>query len=185
MTDIRLALSEHLRGHASPVLFVGSGLSRRYAGADNWEGLLRHFAAMTTRPYDYYRSKANGDFPTIASQIAQPFGEIWWDDDRFRESRDLYSATLVGPESPLKIEVARHLTGLADRLPTTGALATEVTLLRNVVVDAVITTNYDDVLPCCSRISGHSSGKMGCCSLTRRVSPSCTRFTDRPPRLTV
>lgn len=147
MTDIRLALSEHLRGHASPVLFVGSGLSRRYAGADNWEGLLRHFAAMTTRPYDYYRSKANGDFPTIASQIAQPFGEIWWDDDRFRESRDLYSATLVGPESPLKIEVARHLTGLADRLPTTGALATEVTLLRNVVVDAVITTNYNDVLP--------------------------------------
>jgi hypothetical protein len=52
-----------------------------------------------------------------------------------------------GPESPLKVEVARHLTGLADRLSTMGPLADELNLLRHAVVDAVITTNYDDILP--------------------------------------
>jgi hypothetical protein len=53
MTDIRAELIAHLHGHANPILFVGSGLSRRYAGVENWEGLLRHFAEMTPRPYDY------------------------------------------------------------------------------------------------------------------------------------
>jgi hypothetical protein len=147
MSDIGVALAEHLRGRPSPVLFVGSGISRRYVGAENWEGLLRRFATMTARPYDYYRIKANGDFPVIASEIAATFNDVWWDDSVFQSSRDLYAASISGQESPLKVEVARHLTGLADRLPVTGELADELILLRAAVVDAVITTNYDDILP--------------------------------------
>jgi hypothetical protein len=147
MVDIRAALAEHLRGHASPVLFVGSGLSRRYAGAENWEGLLRYFAAKTSRPYDFYRSKADSDFPAIASEIAQTFNSVWWDDDEFKASRDINAAAMKSQESPLKIEVARHLAGLADRLPTAGPLAAELDLLRASVVDGIITTNYDDILP--------------------------------------
>ena len=147
MTDVGAALADHLRSQASPVLFVGSGLSRRYAAANNWEGLLRHFAAMTPRPYDYYRGRANGDLPAVATAIAQPFNDIWWDGAEFEASRDKYGSTLAGPESPLKIEVALHLTGLADNLPTSGHLAAELDLLRKAVIDALITTNYDDVLP--------------------------------------
>lgn len=147
MIDIRTELIDHLHSHASPVLFVGSGLSRRYAGVENWEGLLRCFAAMTPRPYDYYRSKANGDLPAVATAIAEPFADLWWDSPRFETSREMYAASMAGRESALKIEVALHLTGLASKLPTEGPLGSELALFRKAVVDAVITTNYDDVLP--------------------------------------
>lgn len=147
MIDIGAALAEHLRGRPTPVLFAGSGVSRRYAGAENWEGLLRRFAAMTPRPYDYYRSKANGDFPSIAGEIARTFNDVWWDDPAFQSSRDQFASSLAGQESPLKVEVARHLTGLAGRLPAAGVLADELGLLRDAVVDAIITTNYDDIFP--------------------------------------
>jgi len=145
--DIRVELAEHLRGHASPVLFVGSGLALRYAGAENWEGLLRHFAGMTDRPYEYYRSRANNDLPTVATGIAEKFNDIWWDRAEFAESRAEYTDSISSNESALKIEVARHLAGAATRLPTSGDLADEIELLSNAVVDVIITTNYDDILP--------------------------------------
>jgi hypothetical protein len=147
MADPKAELARLLRSKASPVLFVGSGLSRRYTGADDWEGLLKRFAAMTPRPYDYYRSKANNDLPAVAAEIAEVFADIWWDSSQFQESREKYASSLVTREAPLKVEVAEYLTGLEARLPTTGPLAEELVLLRDAVVDAVITTNYDDVLP--------------------------------------
>ena len=147
MTFVCAALAEHLRGRASPVLFVGSGMTRRYTGAESWEGLLQHFAAMTPRPYNYYRAQANGDLPSVATAIAQQFNDIWWDAPQFESSRNTYASRIAGPESPLKVEVAVHLTGLASYLPVSGPLATELNLLRNAVVDALITTNYDDILP--------------------------------------
>jgi hypothetical protein len=147
VTDVHAGLVGHLHGKASPVLFVGSGLSRRYTGAENWEGLLRHFADMTPRPYEYYRSKANSDLPAVATEIAEAFADIWWDNTKFQASRDKHAATMAARESPLKVEVALHLSGLAEKLPTTGPLADELDLLREAVVDAIITTNYDCVLP--------------------------------------
>lgn len=147
MTDVRAGLAGYLRGKASPVLFAGSGLSRRYAGAENWEGLLRHFAAMTVRPYEYYRSKGNSDLPAVATEIAEAFANIWWDSAQFQESRRKYAASMPTRESPLKTEVAIYLSGLAEKLPTTGPLADELDLLRKAVFDAIITTNYDGVLP--------------------------------------
>ena len=115
--DVRAALAEQLRHRSSPVLFIGSGLTRRYTGAENWEGLLRHFAEITARPYDYYRTQADGYLPAVATAIAEAFHNIWWDNEKFKASQEKYAADLAGRESPLKVEVALYLTGM----PATGA----------------------------------------------------------------
>lgn len=146
MSDVKEFVAAHLRGKPAPFLFVGSGLTRRYTKAEDWEGLLRVFADKTDRPYEYYRTSANGDLPTVASKIAEPFHDIWWSRDEYIESRDQWAGSIRDRESALRVEVARHVSGAADRLPGRGALAKELDLLRSAVVDGIITTNYEPVL---------------------------------------
>ena len=132
--------------HAAPFLFVGSGLSRRYLGFDDWEGLLKRMAACTSRPYGYYRSAANGDLPAVASEIAKEFHPLWWSADEFAASRAMHGDGLKSPQGPLKVEVARYFEDGMTAWPTAGPEAHELELLSHVVVDGVITTNYDRLL---------------------------------------
>lgn len=144
--DVRSVLKAHLHGMAAPFLFVGAGISRRYVDADDWEGLLRHFAAFTSQPYDYYRTSAAGDLPTVASKIVREFHEVWWSDSRFEASRALWGDRAKQTASALKVEIALRLAEVPDRLPLKGALADELALLRGAVIDGIITTNFDPVL---------------------------------------
>ena len=146
MSDVKDFLAGHLRGKPAPFLFVGSGLTRRYTKAEDWEGLLRVFADRTDRPYEYYKTSANGDLPKVASKIAEPFHDLWWSKEEYQESRERWSSTIRDNESALRVEVAKHVADAADRLPTRGALAKELNLLRAAVVDGIITTNFDPVL---------------------------------------
>lgn len=143
---VREFLDSHLHGRASPFLFVGSGLTRRYTGCDDWEGLLRRFATETDQPYEYYRTSAAGDLPTVASRLAAAFHDVWWRDDRFAASRDRWANEVAGVESALKVEVAAYVATSIEGLPQTGPLADEIALLRQAVVDGIISTNFDPVL---------------------------------------
>lgn len=67
-------LAEHLRGfRTAPFLFIGSGVSRRYLGLEDWTGLLRRFAQLTPHSYAYYFGNANSRLPAVASGIADLF----------------------------------------------------------------------------------------------------------------
>ena len=68
---------------ALPVLFVGSGLTRRYLELPNWEGLLRLYCVKA--PYEYYYSKAEREcrecpdmiYPRIADYIEADFNDAF------------------------------------------------------------------------------------------------------------
>lgn len=145
-----MSIKDELHAHLSqfvtaPFLFVGSGLSRRYVNSDTWAQLLERFANQIGKPYARYHSAANGDYPKIATALAQDFHNHWWDDERYEASRTTYP----NPQkisSPLKIEVSAYVAGLLANLPDKGALREEIELLKKAVVQGVITTNYDPML---------------------------------------
>ncbi|MGW8982430.1 SIR2 family protein [Streptomyces parvus] len=146
MTVVQTKLGALLRSTTAPFLFVGSGLSRRYIDTEDWEGLLRRFAALTSRPYEFYRTSAEGDLPTVASKIAEVFHDIWWTSDDFAASRREWADSIEGTESALKVEIAKHLS-VSPRMGELGATKNaEIALLKKAVVDGVITTNYDPLL---------------------------------------
>jgi hypothetical protein len=133
-----------------PVLFVGSGLSRRYSGSPDWEGLVTHAASLTRFPFEYYSGQLPADvvrderLPQIASLIAKQFHEEWWTSDSYKQAREDNSEPLPAGSDPLKLVIARHIasrTYLAD-----ADLHGEREKLGRAKVHAIITTNYDQML---------------------------------------
>lgn len=85
---------------ALPVLFIGSGLSRRYLDLPDWEGLLKQYCV---KPFEYYNDKAvracrdNPEMrlPTAADYIEEDFNEHWYIDDAYAESRETHRVVKV------------------------------------------------------------------------------------------
>jgi hypothetical protein len=148
MPSLQDELLAHLkRFRSAPFLFVGAGLSRRYLRLDGWEALLRRLASLTARSFEYYYATADGNLPRIASLIAEELHPLWWSEDRFASHRSAFDDTrLRHPDSALKAEASLYLADSLSGIPTSGPLAKELDLLRQVVVDGIISTNFDPLL---------------------------------------
>lgn len=68
---------------SGPFLFLGSGFSRRYLNLEDWKGLLTRYCEMG-KPFEYYLSVANGNYPAAASLIAKDFNGHWWEAENIR-----------------------------------------------------------------------------------------------------
>ena len=132
--------------HTAPFLFVGSGFSRRYLGLEDWEGLLRRFCVYTGKPYDYYRATGNSIFPEVASILAEDFHNVWWSSPEFESNRNIYAADAINKESALKIEIAHYMRERSANLLPDDDVKAEIQLLKQAVIDGVITTNWDTLL---------------------------------------
>jgi hypothetical protein len=146
MINIEELLAKHLTSFdTAPFLFIGSGFSRRYIGLEDWEGLLKKFCLKLPRDFTYYLSSAEGSLPHTATLMAEDFFDVWWneDDDTYRNSREVFKDKVKDKSSPLKIEISNYI---RDKVYTYGEDQkndNEVSYLNNVVIDGIITTNWD------------------------------------------
>ncbi|MBY3988786.1 SIR2 family protein [Rhodococcus fascians] len=144
-------LGKELSDHSAlPYLFVGSGLSRRYLGLPDWQGLLQIFSEASKVDYDYLFSSADGNLAKVASALAESFHDVWWQSPEYEDSRAKNGKLAINRQMALKIEVASYIQnnsifrsgtpGFDDKL-----LKSELEQLKKVVVGGIITTNYDQL----------------------------------------
>ena len=144
MNTIKSKLIENFKSRtSSPFLFIGSGFSKRYLGLDDWKSLLSRFCS--TKPFTYYLSIGDGSIPVAARLIAKDFNDIWWTDDKYIESRKINTEKVKNDTSTLRIEIANYLSTL-DQDVVNKEYEKEINLLKQINVDGIITTNWDNFL---------------------------------------
>lgn len=144
--DLKTQLIEHFKlAPSAPFLFVGSGFSRRYLNLEDWSGLLKKFSEGL-KDFEYYVSSANGKMPEVASLMAQDFHDLWWNSDKYKESRERNKSKVKDKTSALRIEICNHLNSLSLLDISKSEYKEEISLLSQLNVDGVITTNWDPLL---------------------------------------
>ena len=133
-----------------PIIFAGSGLSRRYISSPNWDDLLKHLCkecAACDKDYAYYRQKFTTN-PLVATELAKIYHEWAWGSGKNEFPKDLYS-TSSAVDAFLKYRVASHIKsitpGSINDIVDSG-LREEISLLQDIRPHAVLTTNYDNFL---------------------------------------
>ena len=65
------SLNQHFKKfEASPMLFIGSGMSRRYLGVESWEQLLQKFCSLIGENALRLKTNSSGDLPRYAQLLA-------------------------------------------------------------------------------------------------------------------
>ncbi|NFV81899.1 SIR2 family protein [Magnetospirillum aberrantis] len=130
-----------------PILFVGSGLSRRYFGGPSWEELLQKMAEQCPvigKPFAYFK-QAFKSYSDIGETFADSYREWAWG-----SGQALFPNSMFTPETRadayLKFKVCEHLASItpksADQVKD-PALRAELAALQAIRPHAVITTNFD------------------------------------------
>ncbi len=132
----------------TPILFIGSGLTRRYLNLPNWDNLLNHFATrLSNDPFIYasYKNTASQDMPYTATLIESDFNKRWFSDPNFREklSQDFLDQIRFNALSPFKAEIANYLNGFKEVIPSYKTEIKKLSALMDKHVSGIITTNYD------------------------------------------
>ena len=147
--DIKADVAETVRTlQCQPILFIGSGFSRRYASGPNWEALLTLAAeACPTidRDFPYYKVKYDNDLPKVGSVFADFYFEwAWTKEGRKHFPPELFSGD-VPRDAYLKYKVADLLKGMSTK-GASKALQAELAAIKRLGPHAVVTTNYDLLL---------------------------------------
>lgn len=137
-------LEDHFkRFEASPILFVGSGVSRRYLGVNCWEGLLKQFSESIGVSHVKLRAQSNGDLTLYAQQLAKIYSDEWWGTDEGKTLVIKKEALLIDELSPLKVSISEFISQVHHNLPDDEDLLHEIDLFSKANIDGIITTNWD------------------------------------------
>lgn len=134
-----------------PILFVGSGFSKRYAAGPNWEELLTALAKncpMIDKDFAYYKQTYNADLKKIGSVFTDLYREWAWGKGR-HDFPDEYFNASAPADIFIKHAIAQLLKGLGPNAKGSygsAELDAEIEALKNISAHAIITTNYDEVI---------------------------------------
>lgn len=143
--NFKETIKEHFKKfEASPMLFFGSGMSRRYLGLESWEPLLLKFCEIIGENHLRLRTNSGGDLPRYAQLLAESYGQKWWELPSSTQTADEYREHFLNESSVLKIEISKYLKDAHKN--KIDDLAEELSLLSRANIDGVITTNWDRLL---------------------------------------
>lgn len=133
-----------------PILFVGSGLSRRYLGAPDWIGLLEQLIQLNPNckfPIAYYAQNTGNDLPKVASAIVEQYQNYAWE----QYGNDVFPAYLYDTAYTksifLKYKAASIVKELTEKFIVEGhPFQSELEILTTLNPHALISTNYDGLL---------------------------------------
>lgn len=135
-----------LEFECQPILFIGSGLSKRYFDGPNWMELLRIVLESVpphSDKFEYYRQKFSGDPILVGSEISDVVFEWAWGTGRSNFPEDLY---LPGAEKDCFVKhlACSHLQEITpEKMDDFTVFTKEIAALAAIRPHAIITTNYD------------------------------------------
>ncbi len=128
---------------SSPFLFLGAGFSRHYLGAPQWKDLLKEQVPAGKHINQYTSSVDNPhDLTQVASAIAKDINNEFWKLSETHPERIKYQEKADNPSYVLKAKISDKLLAY----PYSETLETykdEITLLKQLNIGGIITTNYD------------------------------------------
>ena len=144
-SDIRALIAGF---NSQPILFVGSGFSRRYCNAPDWRGLLEAASESCDRvehPFAYYEQICE-NYPAIASKLADTFREWAWSTGKNEFSSTLFEGG-NSPEIYFKTKISEIIQNYPFILEDIeDSLKREIEILKKIRPHAIITTNFDQIL---------------------------------------
>lgn len=132
-----------------PILFIGSGLSKRYINSPSWSELLEKMIELNPKiekPFGYYQQKAAGNLPKIATILEDEYHSYAWD---FYKDKIFPEELYLGKYSKgifLKYQIAKYFDALLSEYlqeRESNSYKEEIKLLSETEPHAIITTNYD------------------------------------------
>ena len=133
-----------------PILFIGSGISRRYINAPDWENLLKKLIELNPNmnmPIGYYTQQTNNNYPEIANVLIEEYQKYAWE----KKNECIFPESLYeGKQNKdifLKYKISEYLNTLDENFEINGHnYQDELISLKQLNPHAIITTNYDRLL---------------------------------------
>lgn len=136
---------------SQPIIFIGSGFSRRYFDAPDWLGLLEEVGKecpLITHEFEYYKQKYNKNGVEIADSFVDFFYEWAWGKGKLNFDKELFENDNRS-DIYLKSAVSKHLESLVPSKINDikdEFLKKELKIIKKIIPHAIITTNYDSFL---------------------------------------
>lgn len=136
-----------------PILFIGSGFSKRYLNSPNWLELLENMSKIcpnVKKDFAYYVQSKNNDLSAVASQFVGLFKNWAW----AKNGKENFPKNLFNINTPedvyLKYKVCEYFVNLLKDNEfyhsISDELKDELLNLQAMCPQSIITTNYDTFL---------------------------------------